>query len=98
MVDIRRGSSTFGQWVGAELSAENGRQIWVPAGFAHGYVTLTERTDVLYKVTGYYAPHDEGGLVWNDPAVGIDWPIDPAEVTVNARDAAWPTLADLQPM
>jgi dTDP-4-dehydrorhamnose 3,5-epimerase len=97
-VDIRQGSPTFGQWVGEELSADNWRQLLVPAGFAHGFVTLTEQTEVLYKVTDYYAPQAEGGLAWNDPALGIDWPIDAADVTTNARDGAWPTLANLQPM
>jgi dTDP-4-dehydrorhamnose 3,5-epimerase len=97
-VDIRQGSPTFGQWVGEELSADNWRQLLVPAGFAHGFVTLTEQTEVLYKVTDYYAPQAEGGLAWNDPALGIGWPIDAADVTTNARDGAWPTLANLQPM
>ena len=97
-VDIRRGSPTFGRWVGEELSAENWRQLFVPAGFAHGFVTLTENTEVLYKVTDYYAPQAEGGLAWNDPATGIDWPIDRADVVTNARDGAWPGLADLEPL
>lgn len=97
-VDIRQGSPTFGQWVGEELSAENWRQLLVPAGFAHGFVTLTETTEVLYKVTDLYAPETEGGLAWNDPAVGIRWPIDPSEVITNARDGAWPGLEGLQPL
>ncbi len=95
-VDIRRGSSTFGRAVAVELSEENGRQLLVPRGFAHGYLTLTERADVLYKVTDAYAPEAEGGLLWSDPALEIDWPVAPGEVTVNARDAAWPSLAALQ--
>ena len=95
-VDIRRGSPTFGRSVAVELSEENGRQLLVPRGFAHGYLTLTERADVLYKVTDTYAPETEGGLLWSDPALGIDWPLSPGEATVNARDAAWPTLADLR--
>ena len=97
-VDIRRGSPTFGQWVGTELSAENWRQLLVPAGFAHGFVTLTSDVEVLYKVTDYYAPDREGGLAWNDPALNIAWPADPAEVTTNARDAAWPPLSELEPL
>jgi dTDP-4-dehydrorhamnose 3,5-epimerase len=94
-VDIRRGSPTFGQWVGEELSAENWRQLLVPAGFAHGFVTLTETAEVLYKVTDYYAPEAEGGLLWSDPALAIDWPVAAAEVLTNARDGAWPSLAEL---
>jgi dTDP-4-dehydrorhamnose 3,5-epimerase len=97
-VDIRQGSPTFGQWAGAELSAENGRQLLAPRGFAHGYLTLTETTEVLYKVTDYYAPQSEDGLAWNDPDVGIEWPIPPDEVTTNPRDAAWPSLAELTPV
>lgn len=95
-VDIRRGSPTYGRAVAVELSEENGRQLLVPRGFAHGYVTLTDRSDVLYKVTDAYAPETEGGLLWSDPALGIDWPVAPGEATVNARDAAWLTLAELQ--
>ena len=95
-VDIRRGSPTYGRSVAVELSEENGRQLLVPRGFAHGYLTLTERCDVLYKVTDTYAPETEGGLLWSDPALGLDWPVGVGEATVNARDAAWPTLAALQ--
>ena len=94
-VDIRRGSPTYGRAVVAELSEENGAQLLVPRGFAHGFMTLTDRADVLYKVTDVYAPETEGGVRWNDPALGIDWPLGAAEVTVNARDAALPALAEL---
>ena len=97
-VDIRQGSPTFGRWAGAELSAENGRQLLTPRGFAHGYLTLSETTEVVYKVTDYYAPQSEDGLSWSDPALGIDWPMPLDEVTTNARDAAWPLLADLKPV
>ena len=97
-VDIRLGSPTFGRWVGEELSAENGRQLLVPAGFAHGYLTLTDQTDVLYKVTDYYAPSLEGGLLWSDPSVGIDWPRPSSEVSCNARDSAWPSLGEVEPL
>ena len=96
-VDIRAGSPTFGRWVGAELSAGNWRQLLIPRGFAHGYVTLTEDAEVQYKVTDYYAPQAEDGLSWNDPAVGIEWPIPLAEIITNARDAAWPPLAQIEP-
>lgn len=97
-VDIRAGSPTFGKWVGAELSADNWAQLLVPAGFAHGFVTLTETVEVLYKTTDYYAPECEDGLVWNDPAIGIEWPIDRSDVFTNARDAGWPPLDRLQPL
>jgi len=92
-VDIRVGSATYGQAVWAELSAANWAQLLVPKGFAHGFVTLTDDCDVLYKVTDYYAPASEGGLLWNDPALGIDWPTN-IEPLFNARDAAWPGIAD----
>ena len=97
-VDIRRGSASFGQWVGAELSADNWRQMLVPAGFAHGFLTLTDGAEVLYKVTDDYAPEAEGGLAWNDPQIGIDWPIAKAEIVTNARDGAWPKLSELEPL
>ncbi|HVE53456.1 MAG TPA: dTDP-4-dehydrorhamnose 3,5-epimerase [Ramlibacter sp.] len=73
-VDIRRSSPTFGRWVGVELSEENHRQLWVPPGFAHGFVVLTESADFLYKTTDYYAPEHERCIAWNDPEVGIAWP------------------------
>lgn len=94
-VDIRKGSPTWGQWVGAELSAENAQQLLVPEGFAHGYCTLTDECEVIYKVTGYYAPQAEGALRWNDPTIGIDWTMPNEEIRANARDAAAPLLADL---
>lgn len=74
-VDIRKGSPTFGQWTGAELSAENKRQIYVPQGFAHGFVVLSESADVIYKCTNLYTPGDEYGVLWSDPEIGIDWPV-----------------------
>ena len=92
-VDCRPGSATFGRHVGLELSASNWLQLLVPQGFAHGYATLEEDCEVLYKVTAPYAPAEEEGLLWSDPQLGIGWPITPAEATVNARDEAWPTLA-----
>ena len=73
-VDLRKSSATFGQWVGAELSEENKRQMWVPPGFAHGFLTLSESADFLYKTTDYYAPQFERCVAWNDPAIGIKWP------------------------
>jgi len=94
-VDIRRGSPTFGQWAGARLSADDGRQLLVPRGFAHGYCTLSDDCEVIYKVTGYYMPRAEGTLRWNDPALAIDWTLPESQITANARDAAAPLLADL---
>ena len=73
-VDIRKSSKTFGQWVGVYLSAENKKQLWVPEGFAHGFVVLSETAEFLYKTTDYYAPEFERSLLWNDPAMGIEWP------------------------
>ena len=74
-VDIRRGSPTFGRWVGVELTAENQRQLWVPAGLAHGFVVLSESADFLYKTTDYYAPEHERCIAWDDPTIGIAWPL-----------------------
>ena len=92
-VEIRQGSPTFGRHVAVELNAETGAQLLVPRGFAHGYQTLTEDCEVIYKVTSYYAPETERGLVWNDPDLAIAWPFGADETTVHPRDAAWPTLA-----
>jgi dTDP-4-dehydrorhamnose 3,5-epimerase len=86
-VDIRRSSPNFGQWVGVELSAENRHQLWVPAGFAHGFVVLSETAEVLYKTTDYYAPSAERSILWNDPEIGIVWPFT-AEPTLSAKDLA----------
>jgi dTDP-4-dehydrorhamnose 3,5-epimerase len=74
-VDVRRGSPTFGRWVGAELSEDNQRQLWVPEGFAHGFLVLSESADFLYKTTDYYAPEHERSIAWNDPEIGIAWPL-----------------------
>lgn len=91
-VDIRRSSPTFGRWVGARLSAENKRQLWIPEGFAHGFVTLTEEAEFLYKTTGYYAPDCEGSIVWDDPALAIEWPIDRGAVKLSGKDADAPSF------
>jgi dTDP-4-dehydrorhamnose 3,5-epimerase len=80
-VDIRRSSRTFGQWVGYELNEENQRQLWVPPGFAHGFLVLSETADFLYKTTDYYAPQHERCIAWNDPAIGIDWRLQAAGIT-----------------
>jgi dTDP-4-dehydrorhamnose 3,5-epimerase len=85
-VDLRRDSPSFGQWEGVELSEDNHRQLWIPAGFAHGFVVLSEMADLLYKTTAYYAPAQERCLLWNDATVGIDWRIDAAPL-LSAKDA-----------
>ncbi len=94
-VDLRPGSATFGEHVGVELSAENGRQLWVPPGFAHGFCALSDEADVLYKCTDVYHPNDEGGLLWNDPALGIEWPV--SKPILSERDRQHPPLAALTP-
>jgi dTDP-4-dehydrorhamnose 3,5-epimerase len=91
-VDIRWGSPTFGQYVGVMLSAENKRQLYIPVGFAHGFCVVSESADFLYKVTSYYAPQDERGIRWDDPALGIPWPIE--EPILSDRDLALPLLQD----
>ena len=94
-VDLRRGSATFGQWFGAELSAENGRMMWVPAGFAHGFLSLTDGADFLYKCTDYYAPEHERVLRWDDPDLGIPWPLEGIGAPRLApRDAAGKRLSE----
>jgi dTDP-4-dehydrorhamnose 3,5-epimerase len=85
-VDLRRSSPTFGKWSGALLSAENKRQMWVPEGFAHGFLVLSDAAEFLYKTTDYYAPENERGIVWNDPELGIDWPIE-GEPVLSKKDA-----------
>jgi dTDP-4-dehydrorhamnose 3,5-epimerase len=90
VVDIRRGSPSYGRHIAVELSAENWRQIWVPPGFAHGFLTLTENTEALYKVTAEYAPEWEGGVRFDDPALGINWGIAPDQATTSPRDRQWP--------
>ena len=91
-VDLRRGSPTFGRWAGAELSAENGQQLFIPAGFAHGFVTREPDTEIVYKCSDYYAPECDGALRWNDPDIGVDWGI--SEVAgISDKDAKAPFLA-----
>lgn len=95
VVDLRQSSPHFGRWVGAELSAPNQRMFWVPEGFAHGFLTLEDDTDFLYKCTAPYAPQSEHTLAWNDPAVGIEWPATGVENTISEKDARGLALADV---
>jgi dTDP-4-dehydrorhamnose 3,5-epimerase len=95
-LDIRRGSPTFGRWVGFELSAANRRQMWIPAGFAHGFLTLEDGTHFLYKTTDFYAKECERAIRWDDPAIGIDWPLDGMAPVLAAKDAAAPLLAEAE--
>ena len=97
-VDARQGSPTFGKYVGATISAENWAQIWVPTGFLHAYCTLTEETEVIYKVTGAYDKAAERGVIWNDPDIGIDWPVSPDEVILSDKDKTLPRLRDCPPL
>ena len=94
-VDLRRHSATFGKWSGTVLSAENKKQMWVPEGFAHGFVVTSETAEILYKVTDYYAPQHERSLLWNDPAVAIAWPLDGAPI-LSAKDRIGTPLAQAE--
>ena len=94
-VDLRKDSAHFGKWVGLELTAENKRMFWVPEGFAHGFVTLADNTDFLYKCTAPYAPQSEFTLAWDDPAVGIEWPVDGLDPIISEKDARGLALADV---
>lgn len=95
-VDLRRDSATFGRWEGHELSDSNHRQLFVPVGFAHGFLVLSEEADVAYKLSSYYDPDTEAGIAWDDPEVGVEWPVPPGvEVQLSERDRAAPKLADV---
>lgn len=89
-VDLRRGSPTYGRWCAAKLTAQGGEQLFIPRGFAHGFCTLEPNTEVAYKVDEYYAPECEVGLIWDDPTIGISWPIIRAEAVLSERDRKWP--------
>ncbi|AZA46256.1 dTDP-4-dehydrorhamnose 3,5-epimerase [Klebsiella quasipneumoniae] len=94
-VDVRRSSPTFGQWVGVVLSAENKRQLWIPEGFAHGFMALSETVQFVYKATNYYAPQSERSILWNDPDIGIEWPaID--DIQLSAKDLNGLLLSDAE--
>lgn len=94
-VDIRKSSPTFGQWVGATLSAENKRQLWIPEGFAHGFITLSDTAEFLYKTTNFYAPESEGAIIWNDPKIGIQWPTG-LEPKLSGKDGAAAAFQDAE--
>ena len=94
-VDIRYGSPSFGQWTGTYVSDENRHQIFVPEGFAHGFCVLSETADVIYKCTDFYILDDEGGILWSDPSIGIDWPI--ANPMISDKDSKYPCLRDVPP-
>jgi dTDP-4-dehydrorhamnose 3,5-epimerase len=94
-VDLRGGSATFGQWVGVELSPENGTQLWIPAGFAHGFCTLEPNSVINYKCTAYYSAEHDRGVAWDDPQIGIDWPAIADPDTLSLKDRIQPRLAEL---
>jgi dTDP-4-dehydrorhamnose 3,5-epimerase len=96
-VDLRIGSPNFGRHVSATLSSVNWQQLWVPAGFAHGFCTLEPETEVIYKVTEYYSPDHDRGIIFNDPTLSIDWPVNGHSAIVSEKDGRHPTFADLQP-
>ena len=94
-VDLRRASSTFGKYVAVELSAENWRQLFIPIGFAHGFMTLEPDTEVFYKCTNFYAPTHDLGVAWDDPDIGINWPIEKSKIILSDKDKKQPRLRDL---
>ncbi len=94
-VDLRAGSATYGKWYGVELSAENKRQFYIPEGFAHGFLVLSEEAEFAYKCTDFYHPGDEGGLIWNAPAIGVKWPIeDGQQLIISEKDQKWGRLKE----
>lgn len=93
-VDLRRGSPTYRRHVSAELSADNWMQLWIPAGFAHGFCTLEPNTEVLYKTTDYYSPQDDAGIAWDDPELAVSWPVTKSQAVLSDKDAALPRLSD----
>jgi len=96
VVDLRKSSPTFGQWAGVELSEENSRQLWIPPGFAHGFLVTSDSADFLYKTTDYYAPQFERSLAWNDPTVGVEWPLAGVAPLLSAKDIAGKPLAECE--
>ncbi len=96
VVDLRKSSPTFGQWYGTELSAENKRQMWIPPGFAHGFLVTSDAAEFLYKTTDYWAPEHERAILWNDPAIGIQWPLDGTAPQLSGKDQAAALLANAE--
>ncbi|WP_087141113.1 dTDP-4-dehydrorhamnose 3,5-epimerase [Brevundimonas diminuta] len=95
-VDLRRGSPTYGEWVGAKLTTEGGEQLFVPVGFGHAFITLEPNVEVAYKVSDVYAPDCDGGIVWNDPTIGIDWPLPASGAVLSDKDKALPFLTEFE--
>lgn len=94
-VDLRSASETYGKWFGVELSAENKKQFYIPEGFAHGFLVLSDEAEFAYKCTDFYHPGDEGGILWSDPSIGIDWPIEEGmELTISEKDQKWSGIQD----
>ena len=94
-VDLRSDSKTYGKWFGVTLSAENKKQFYIPEGFAHGFLVLSDEAEFAYKCTDFYHPRDEGGLLWSDPEIGVDWPIEPGmELIISDKDKKWSGLKD----
>lgn len=93
-VDLRKNSKTFGKWFGVILSAENKKQFYISEGFAHGFLVLSEEAEFVYKCTDFYRPEDEGGILWNDPDINIQWPMKGLELIISEKDTKWEKLAD----
>ena len=97
VVDMRPGSKTYGQWYGVRLSEENKKMFFIPKNFAHGFLVLSDYAEFTYKCTDFYHPNDEGGIIWNDPDLGIEWPIEPGlELTISDKDTKWPGFKDIK--
>ena len=96
-VDLREGSKTYGKWFGVLLSAENKKQFFIPKNFAHGFLVLSDSAEFAYKCTDFYHPNDEGGLAWNDPDIGVDWPIpEGMELTISEKDQKWKGIKEFK--
>ena len=96
-VDLRAGSKTYGKWFGVTLSAENKKQFYIPEGFAHGFLVLSDHAEFAYKCTDFYHPNDEGGIIWNDPEIGVEWPIpEGMELTISEKDQKWGGIRELK--